>query len=151
MTMILVSTGAVSESFTASVYAKANTNTWINLEFVGKNGTGNNCYFNVSTGDAGTCSANTTASSTAEANGYYRFHVTASMGPTTGVTPKLRVYLASANGTRTFTGDNTSSVYLWGAQINSGGVSPYVKTTSSPVSSARIESGGILLEATRKN
>ncbi len=151
MTIILVSTGATSETFTASVYAKTKTNTWINLEFVGKNGTGNNCYFNTATGEMGTCSANTTASSTLEANGFYRFSVTASIGPTTGVTPKLRVYLASANGTRTFTGDNTSSVYLWGAQINSGSPSTYVRTTSSPVSTARIESGGVLLEGTRKN
>ncbi len=142
---------AVSETYTASVYVKANSNTWINLELIGKNGASHNCYFNTSTGAIGSCFAIEAASATAEANGFYRFSVSGSLGPTTGVTPKLRVYLASADGTKTFTGNGTNSVYVWGAQINSGLIGPYVKTTSAPVSTPRIESGGILLEGLRKN
>lgn len=143
--------GATSETYTASIYVKPSSNTWINLEFFGKNGTSHNCYFNTSTGAIGSCSSIESASTTAEANGFYRFSVTSSLGATTGVIPKIRVYLASADGTKTFTGNGSNSVYLWGAQINSGGVSPYVRTTTTPASTPRIESNGILLEGLRKN
>ncbi len=142
---------ATSETYTASIYIKPSSSTWMNLEFFGKNGTSHNCYFNTSTGAIGTCSSIESASSTAEANGFYRFSVTASLGATTGVIPKIRVYFASADGTKTFTGNSTNSLYVWGAQINSGTVSPYIKTTSAPVSTAKIETNGILLEGTRKN
>ena len=151
MTVGNTSIGATSETYTASIYVKPSSNTWINLEFFGKNGTSHNCYFNSSTGAIGTCSSIESASTTVEANGFYRFSVTASLGATTGVIPKLRLYFASADGTRTFTGNGTNAVYLWGGQINSGGVSPYVRTTSTPVSTPRIESSGILLEGLRKN
>lgn len=142
---------ATSETYTASIYVKPSSSTWMNLEFFGKNGTSHNCYFNTSTGAIGSCSSIESASSTVEANGFYRFSVTASLGATAGVTPKIRVYFASADGTKTFTGNGTNSLYVWGAQINSGTVSPYLKTTTAPVSTGKIETNGILLEGTRKN
>lgn len=151
MTVGSTAIGATSETYTASIYVKPSSNTWINLEFFGKNGTSHNCYFNTSTGAIGSCSSIESASTTVEANGFYRFSVTASLGATTGVIPKIRIYHASADGTKTFTGNGSNSVYLWGAQINSGGVSPYVRTTTTPVSTPRIESNGILLEGLRKN
>lgn len=151
MTVGNTSIGATSETYTASIYVKPISNTWINLEFFGKNGTSHNCYFNTTTGAIGTCSSIESASTTVEVNGFYRFSVTSSLGATTGVIPKLRVYLASADGTKSFTGNGSNAVYLWGGQINSGGVSPYVKTTTTPVSTPRIETNGILLEGLRKN
>jgi hypothetical protein len=147
------STGTIqaSQFYTASVYVKANTNTWVAVAFVGKNGTANTCYFNASTGAVGTCSSNTTSSTTPSVNGFYRFAVSASSG-SGAATVRERIYLASADNTQTFTGNGTNSLYIWGAQLNSGPImAPYVRTTNDLAASPRIESLGYLAEGTRTN
>jgi hypothetical protein len=147
------STGTLIQSniYTVSSYIKANTNTWIGLALIGKNGTVNICYFNTTTGAIGTCSSNTSGTSTAAANGFYRYSVSASLG-TGAATVNARIYLAEADNDRIWTGNSTNSVYVWGTQMNSGAMmAPYVQTDASLNAQARIESGGWLVEGTRTN
>ncbi len=147
------STGTLVQSniYTVSSYIKANTNTWIGLALIGKNGTVNICYFNTTTGAIGTCSANTSGTSTAAANGYYRYSVSASLA-TGSATVNARIYLAEADNDRIWTGNGTNSVYVWGTQMNSGAMmAPYVQTDASLNAQARIESNGLLIEGTRTN
>ena len=141
-----------SQVYTSSVYVKQNSNTWISLAMVGKNGTANNCYFNTTTGAIGTCTVGVISkTSTDVGSGWYRFSVSASLG-TGAATVYTRVYLGENDNDWTWTGNNTNSVYLWGAQMSAGpALSPYVKTTGDYSAAARIEANGYLSENTRTN
>jgi hypothetical protein len=142
----------VNQVYTSSVYVKQNSNTWISLAMVGKNGTSNNCYFNTTTGAIGTCTVGVISkTSTDVGSGWYRFSVSASLG-SGGATVNTRIYLGENDNDWTWTGNNTNSVYVWGAQMNSGpDLAPYVKTTGDHSAIARIEEGGYLSENTRTN
>lgn len=142
---------STNQAFTVSAYVKQNTNTWVTVALVGRNGTVNQCYFNTTNGTIGTCSANTIGTATSSTNGFYRFSVSASLG-SGSATVSARVYLANGDNVPSWTGDGAKSVYVWGVQMNSGPVlTPYVKTTLDIVSVPRIESAGYLVEGTRQN
>ncbi len=145
-------TQLINQIFTASVYVKANTNTWISVSMTGRTGTLNQCYFNTTTGQIGTCAANAVGTSTPANNGFYRYSVSGPSGTTASVPLSLRVYLAEADNDQTWTGNGTNSVYVWGGMINSGPVlADYIKTTTDFAANPRIESGGYLSEGTRSN
>ena len=57
-----------------------------------------------------------TAAITADAAGFYRCSV--HLPATFNGTYTHRVYLCSADGVTSFTGDDTSGIYLWGAQLS---------------------------------
>lgn len=101
---------------TFSIYLKARERTWAQV----LNGTIANgfAYFNLATGVVGTVGAGVTATSiTSVGNGWYRCSITftaASGGNILAVRP------ASANGTASYTGNGTSGVFLWGAQLEAG-------------------------------
>jgi hypothetical protein len=88
--------------------------------------------------------------------GWYRCIVTATQGAGTAVT--ARIYLSSSGNT-TYTGDGTSGLYLWGAQLEASTTpGEYVKTTSSISGAPRFdhdpttgESLGLLIEESRIN
>jgi hypothetical protein len=119
-----------SQVFNSAVFVKPNTNTWVGVTLVGKSGTANTCYFNAVTGAVGTCSANTAGTSTVEANGFYRFSVSASLSTGASIV-RTRVYLANGDNVSTWTGDGSKSVYLWGGHMNFGPIlSTYLRTTN---------------------
>ena len=106
-----------------SVYAKAAERTQIALQLGADVG-----YYNLSTG-AVISGAN--ASIVSVGNGWYRCIVTG-----TPVNTNSLIYLASG-GAASYTGDGTSGVYIWGAQLEAGAfATSYIPTTSASVTRA---------------
>jgi hypothetical protein len=119
---------AVAHSF--SVFLKAGERTWARLVVVD-----GAAYFNLSTGAVGTVSAGSVSLSALTpvnmGNGWYRCTVvfTPSAGAAT-----LQVRLATSDGGQTYTGDGTSGIYVWGAQLELGAfATSYIPTVASTV------------------
>ena len=139
-------------TYTFSIYAKSSTrNIYINF----------NTAFNASAGfnlSDGSYQINTGSASVASVgNGWYRVSVTgiATATATTSGFVQIQTGLVDEN----YTGDGTSGIYLWGAQLEqSTTVGEYVKTTSTINSTPRFdhdpttgESLGLLVEESRTN
>lgn len=126
--------------YTMSVYAKAAERSRIVLR-VGNSvnwvaGTPS-VGFNLSTGTLFSVSGDSTSSGTIQpvGNGWYRCSITAQFGTTT-TSGGLVINLDDSTSI-TYTGDGTSGVYIWGAQIETGSlVSSYIKTTTASVTRA---------------
>ena len=104
---------------TYSVYLKPNGRSWVRL-FVFQSGiTTNSVWFNVSTGAIGTTSAGASNISIVSAgNGWYRCSFT--FLPVSYAAASAYVALANADGAASYTGDGTSGIYVWGAQLEYG-------------------------------
>jgi hypothetical protein len=119
--------GVVGNLETLSVYAKAAGRTWFRIQMGGTA----SAYFDIGNGALGTV-ANATAAITAVGNGWYRCALTA----TRPTNQNNIFYLASANGTDTYTGDGNSGIFIYGAQLsNSASLDPYVPTPAAAPSS----------------
>ena len=68
-------------------------------------------------------------SMTSVGNGWYRCQVTATATTTATVGPQIRISNVSPDTLSGYTGDGTSGIYLWGAQLNEGELQPYYSTT----------------------
>jgi hypothetical protein len=87
-------------------------------------------------------------------NDWYRCSMTHT--PSTVSSRSYAIYLMPDTGTSfatsSYTGDNTSGIYLWGAQLEqSSTVGPYVPTTTAAATSNSTESLGLLVEEARTN
>jgi hypothetical protein len=149
-------TATAGQAYTHSVYAKADGRNWIALQ--GFNGASNpTAFFDVSTGSVGSTSNGATASIAAVGNGWFRCVMTYTVNSGTATTGTL--YLASANNVASYTGDGTSGIFLWGAQLEVGStVGPYIPTTSTINSAPRFDHNpltgeclGLLVEEQRVN
>lgn len=116
-------------TYAITIYVKPNGRNWVYLTtYDGSADRG--AYFNVATGVVGTINAGVTAKITPAANGFYRCEIIAS--PVAGFSATLQ--LATADNTRSYTGDGTSGVYVWGAQCEVGAYSTsYIATGSASV------------------
>jgi hypothetical protein len=89
--------------------------------------------FNLSTGatfSVGLTSP-TTSSAVAIGNGWYRCSITYTAGGTAG---NFQIYVTDNDGALTYTGDGTSGIYIWGAQLEAGAfATPYIPTVASQV------------------
>ena len=116
---------------TWSIYFKANTRTWAYLSNF--DNTLRTAWFNLATGTVGTVQAGVTAIMSSIGNGWYRCSITTTL-PANISTTYPYIGLSNADAVTTYTGDGSSSIYVWRAQLEFG-TSPgtYIATTSSQV------------------
>jgi hypothetical protein len=115
-----ITTEAVS--YTYSIYFKANTRNWAALWMGGAG-----AYFDLNTGSVGTVSSGVTASISNAGNGWYRCSTTRTMSAASNA---FIVYMATANNTVLYTGDGTSGLYIWGAQLEIGSTATAYNSTT---------------------
>lgn len=79
----------------------------------------------------------TAQSITAVGNGWYRCSISALTVPAVAATPSARIQLYNAAlSTNNYTGDGTSGIYIWGAQLSdSASVDPYVYNPAAALAS----------------
>lgn len=107
---------------TVSVYVKYSGRQWIRIEFASGSA---NAWFDVQNGVVGSTTGSVTSTIQSVGDGWYR--ITATRATTTSFTVFA---LASADGSEaTYTGDGTSGIYIWGAQLNVGSLQDYNPTT----------------------
>jgi hypothetical protein len=122
------------ETYSLSIYAKADGYSWIRLAFSGADSS--YAFFDLSTGLVGTSSGVTKAVVEKLPNGYYRLCIVktlASSGALQG-----NVYLQSTdNQTSSWSGDGTKAIVLYGAQAELQPLmTSYIPTTAAAVTRA---------------
>lgn len=104
-----------SASYTASIYAKAAERSWVYFYTSANGGVGRRAFFNLGTGTTGTVDSAFTASIEPLPNGWYRCRIT--FTSTVAAPSEFLVGVSSGDSTTTYTGDGTSGLYLWHAQL----------------------------------
>ena len=142
-----------------TVYAKAAEYGYLSITTFGSNGWSatTTSYFDLVNGVV-TPSTTGIASIADVGNGWYRINHQATKGDTSG-SSNIDIYVANSGSSVSFTGDGTSGIYLWGAQLEqSTTVGEYIPTTSTINSATRFdhdpttgESLGLLVEELRTN
>ena len=124
---LLAATINVTDTLVFSVWAKAANRNWLALGL--RDGSRYAC-FNLSLGVIGTIQANTTAAIEDWGNGWYRCIIRADHTSGTGAA----IYVGEADNDTTLDGLNQDSLYLFGAQVETG-IYPtsYIPTTTGTV------------------
>lgn len=119
----IFATFTVGTPYTLSIYAKAAERSW--LLCIPNSITQGAAWFNLATGTVGTVQTGVTSATIQPVgNGWYRCNVSG-VATLTSNPPTFR--LALADNTTVYTGDGTSGIYIFGAQLSdSASVDPYV-------------------------
>jgi len=125
-------TPPASRDMSFSVFAKAGTLSWIQLNINHDSGTNTYAYFNLSNGTVGSTSGDSPIVFIQNyGNGWYRCQV--GFTNTVSASDTFTISLASANGTNSYAG-GSGTVILWGGMIdqNTGkdSVGTYIGTTN---------------------
>jgi hypothetical protein len=90
------------------------------------------------------------SSITSAGNGWYRCSVTVTANTTAALNANYYIGDSSSTPAPTYTGNGTSALYIWGAQLNTGtSALPYAATTSAPYTLCTPK--GLLIEEARTN
>ena len=118
----LVLTLADATTYTFSVYAKASTRSQISLNVVGLSAT---ALFDLSAVTA-TLTAGTDAAIESVGNSWYRCSLTYVTTSASQFSHEIRL---ASSGNVTYTGDGTSGLFIWGAQVEEGDEADYYVRT----------------------
>jgi hypothetical protein len=114
-------------SYAWSTYAKAGERSIIRMLSLTA-GFAADVYFNLSSGTVST-TVSGTGSIEPVGNGWYRCTVVNTA--TSSVSVGLALYLVQSGTTSSYTGDGSSGLYIWGAQLNTGATAlPYKQTVT---------------------
>lgn len=125
-----------ASTYTLSVFAKAGeySNLTLFLPITSYVGVQRMAWFNLSTGTVGATESGVTARIQALANGWYRCSISATADTTSSGAPGFALGTETAGVNEIFTGDGSSGLYLWGAQLEAGTqMSSYIPTTTAAV------------------
>ncbi len=131
---IVQTTGATSgNTYTYSVYAKANGYT--NVQLFGDSSGNFTATFDLVAATAAYLGSAIAATIVAVGNGWYRCSTTFVMsGPSRLNIQGFPAGATASNYGNTFTGDGTSGIYLWGAQLEQRSfATAYTPTTTAPI------------------
>lgn len=114
-----------------SFFAKAAERTWVAVVTTTKAGNSPASYVNLATGEVGTVHASHAIQVTQQAHDSWRVEVTYNV-QSGATTPAAAVYLADADNSRSYSGDGSSGLFLWGMQFEADAVaaSSYIPTTT---------------------
>jgi len=124
--------------YAVSVFAKAGERSIIAL-FWRDGADGVQAYFDLSAGSVASSNAFGSGSDVAAAiedcgGGWYRCKLTGKINAST-TTGLLQIYLTTSTGSVSYSGDGSSGLYLWGAQVSVGSfAASYTATTSAAAS-----------------
>jgi hypothetical protein len=133
---------------TSSIYVKSAERSWCLLQ---ESQSGSGYYFRngiVGSSTGSPLSYNIEALS----DGWFKYSIT-----TTAVSTATRLmfFIAESDGVKSYAGDGTSGVYIFGAQLNKGSLKTYLPTQGSLVNFPRIDytngCGQLLMEPQRSN
>jgi hypothetical protein len=117
-------------AYTLSIYAKKNTNNFLQITYALGFGTNEYANFDLNNGVTGTIGSGATATITNVGDGWYRCTVTATATSSTTSIAIAYALITSATSARVETNTLSTSVFIWGAQLNIGSTAkPYFPTT----------------------
>jgi hypothetical protein len=120
-------------TYTASIYVKAAERSWIYITAAAASfGSDKFAFFNVSpSSPAVGFTAGVTASITSAGNNWYRCVISVAAS-VTGTQNAFQLNLSTGDASYGYTGDGTSGIFLWGAQLEAGSFpTSYIKTEAS--------------------
>jgi hypothetical protein len=127
-------TTSVSTAYTASCFMKADQLSWglIFISGVGPSGNGG-CYFDLANGAVGTADAGFSGIIQSVGSGWYRCSITFTSNAAT-TAGQLRIYVSEGDNDVTVDLDGTSSILIYGAQLEAGSTpSSYIPTSGATV------------------
>jgi len=116
---IAIGVTSSATTHTASVYLKAAGRDYAFVFLDANNGTG--AFFDLANGVTGAVSGAVTSAIQSVGNGWYRCSVTGGVT----ATPGMWILTADTISSNSYTGDGTSGIFIWGAQLEAGTLTDY--------------------------